>query len=169
MENASKALLMAAGILIAIILISLLVAMYKGVSLFQRQQVSQEDAARIEEFNSFYTKYSGRYVYGTEVITVINQTVNNKASNDVKVEVIMKSDDYTYKIGKVTYTAKSITVKTGEVITNTSGYITSIDKKNLTAVDENLRTRAFQCTEITYDTTTGKVNGIKFEEKQYST
>ena len=62
MENASKALLMAAGILIAIILISLLVAMYKGVSLFQRQQVSQEDAARIEEFNSFYTKYSGRYV-----------------------------------------------------------------------------------------------------------
>ncbi len=168
MENASKALLMAAGILIAIILISLLVAMYKGVSLFQRQQVSQEDAARIEEFNSFYTKYSGRYVYGTEVITVINQTVNNKASNDVKVEVIMKSD-YTYKIGKVTYTAKSITVDTGEVITDTSGYITSIDKKNLTALDKNLRTRAFQCTGITYDTTTGKVNGIKFEEKQYST
>lgn len=168
MENASKALLMAAGILIAIILISLLVAMYKGVSLFQRQQVSQEDAARIEEFNSFYTKYSGRYVYGTEVITVINQTVNNKASNDVTVEVIMQSD-YTYKIGKVTYTAKSITVNTGEVITNTDGYITSIDKKNLTAVDGNLRTRAFQCTGITYDTTTGKVNGIKFEEKQYST
>lgn len=168
MENASKALLMAAGILIAIILISLLVAMYKGVSLFQRQQVSQEDAARIEEFNSFYTKYSGRYVYGTEVITVINQTVNNKASNDVKVEVIMQSG-YTYKIGKVTYTAKSITVKNDEVITETSGYTTSIDKKNLTAVDENLRTRAFQCTGITYDTTTGKVNGIKFEEKQYST
>lgn len=168
MENASKALLMAAGILIAIILISLLVAMYKGVSLFQRQQVSQEDAARIEEFNSFYTKYSGRYVYGTEVITVINQTVNNKASNDVTVEVIMQSD-YTYKIGKVTYTAKSITVNPGEVITNTGGYSTSIDKKNLTAVDDNLKTRAFQCTGITYDTTTGKVNSIKFEEKQYST
>ena len=168
MENASKALLMAAGILIAIILISLLVAMYKGVSLFQRQQVSQEDAARIEEFDSFYTKYSGRYVYGTEVITVINQTVNNKASNDVTVEVIMQSD-YTYKIGKVTYTAKSITVNTDNVITDTVGYRTSIDKKNLTALDENLKTRAFQCTGITYDTTTGKVNGIKFEEKQYST
>lgn len=168
MENASKALLMAAGILIAIILISLLVAMYKGVTLFQRQQVSQEDAARIEEFNSFYTKYSGRYVYGTEVITVINQTVNNKASNEVKVEVKVQ-DGYTYKIGKVTYTASKITVNTSEVITDTDGYITSIDKKNLTAVDENLRTRAFQCTEITYDTTTGKVNGIKFEEKRYST
>ena len=168
MENASKALLMAAGILIAIILISLLVAMYKGVSLFQKQQVSQEDAARIEKFNSFYTKYAGKYVYGTEVITVINQTVNNKASNAVTVEVTM-NDDYTYTIGKVTYTAKKITVNTNTVITSTGSYTTKIDKKNLKAVDSNLKTRAFQCTGITYDATTGKVNSIKFEEKQYST
>mgnify|MGYP004475853373 FL=1 len=156
MENASKALLMAAGILIAIILISLLVAMYKGVSLFQRQQVSQEDAARIEEFNSFYTKYSGRYVYGTEVITVINQTVNN--NYEVNVEVKINSYSYDSK------TTNLIKTKDSKIIDDSNREI-ALNYLN----SSNLRNRAFQCTGITYDTTTGKVNSIKFEEKQYST
>lgn len=157
MENASKALLMAAGILIAIILISLLVAMYKGVSLFQRQQVSQEDVARIEEFNSFYTKYSGRYVYGTEVITVINQTVNN--NYEVNVEVNINS--YSYSDSRTTNLIKTENLK---IIDDSNQ---EIDLNNLNS--SNLRNRAFQCTKITYDTKTGKVNYIKFEEKQYST
>lgn len=168
MENASKALLMAAGILIAVILISLLVATYNGISLFQKQQVAQEDVEKIEQFNSFYTKYAGKYVYGTEVITVINQTVNNKDSNDVNVTVKMQ-ENYEYKIGKVTYTANQITVDSGKFMVGSSAGATVIDKKNLTAVDNNLKTRAFQCTEIKYDSKTGKVNSIKFEEKKYST
>ena len=156
MENASKALLMAAGILIAIILISLLVAMYKGVSLFQRQQVSQEDAARIEEFNSFYTKYSGRYVYGTEVITVINQTVNNNYEINVEVKINSYSYDST--------TTNLIKTKDSNIIDDSNREI-ALNYLN----SSNLRNRDFKCTGITYDTTTGKVNSIKFEEKQYST
>ena len=57
MENATKALLIAGGVLLAIIIISLLVRTYGNISLFQRQQVSAEEAERIESYNKEYTKY----------------------------------------------------------------------------------------------------------------
>lgn len=158
MENASKALLMAAGILIAVILISLLVATYNGISLFQKQQVAQEDVEKIEQFNSFYTKYAGKYVYGTEVITVINQTVNNNYEVDVEVTMI---NEYVYGIGKTTLKIKT----ESNMITDGS----SMEMKTIDLNSSDLRNRAFQCTEIKYDSKTGKVNSIKFEEKKYST
>lgn len=77
MENASKALLMAGGVLIAIIIISLLVKTYGNIGAFQKQQISAEEAERIEEYNKAYTKYLNQYVYGTEVITVINKSIND--------------------------------------------------------------------------------------------
>lgn len=77
MENASKALLMAGGVLIAIIIISLLVKTYGNIGTFQKQQISVEEAERIEEYNKEYTKYLNQYVYGTEVITVINKSIND--------------------------------------------------------------------------------------------
>lgn len=76
MENATKALLIAGGVLIAIIILTILVKTYGNIGAFQRQQMSQEEAEQIEEFNKDYTKYDGQYVYGTEVITIINKTLD---------------------------------------------------------------------------------------------
>lgn len=78
MENASKALLMAGGILIAIIIIALLVKSFSSVSSFQKAKLTEEEQAQIIAFNEKYTKYVGQYVYGTEVLTLINK-------NDLKV------------------------------------------------------------------------------------
>lgn len=76
MENASRALLIAGSILIAIIIISLLVKTYGNIGMFKRQQLTQKEVEQINEFNKQYTKYANKYVYGTEVITVINRATS---------------------------------------------------------------------------------------------
>lgn len=87
MENATKALLMAGGVLIAIIIITLLVKTYGNIGAFQRQQMSIKEAEQIEEFNKNYTKYDGQYVYGTEVITVINRAINDSQKMGLNIYV----------------------------------------------------------------------------------
>lgn len=83
MENASKALLMAGGILIAILIIAILVRSFKSVSIFQKAKLSEEEQAQLVAFNEKYTKYLGQYVYGTEV-----RTLMNKYDNDKQVKVL---------------------------------------------------------------------------------
>ena len=84
MENASKALLMAGGVLIAILIIALLVNSFTSISSFQKIKLSEEEQEKIVRFNEQYTKYLGQYVYGTEVVTL-----QNKHQNDEEVEVIV--------------------------------------------------------------------------------
>lgn len=87
MENASKALLMAGGILIALITIAVLVRTFSNISEFQMSKLSEEEQAQLVAFNEQYTKYLNQYVYGTEVRTLIN-----KYQNDNMVEVIYDAE-----------------------------------------------------------------------------
>lgn len=84
MENASKALLIAGGVLIALITIGLLVRSFSTISDFQMSKLSQEEQEELIAFNEQYTKYANQYVYGTEVRSLINKYDNDKL---VKVEV----------------------------------------------------------------------------------
>lgn len=90
MENASKALLMAGGVLIAIIIIALLVRSFTGIGQFQKAKLTQEEQEKLVAFNEQYTKYLNQYVYGTEVRTLIN-----KYKNDGMVQVLPESLDET--------------------------------------------------------------------------
>ena len=51
MENASKALLIAGGILIALIIISLLVVMFTQIGDYQKSQSSGSKESQLAEFN----------------------------------------------------------------------------------------------------------------------
>lgn len=181
MENATKALLMAGGVLISIIIITLLVKTYGNIGAFQKEQISIEEAERIEAFNKEYTKYEGQYVYGTEVITVINRSANDESSVEVNIEF---AEDYTYN--KTIYqngkkTTKKVTVKSGKDIElktaeekysfindeSTSFGSSTTDSEGNVEVT-GLKSKAFKCTGIEYDQRTGKVNSISFEEKMYN-
>lgn len=188
MENATKALLMAGGILIAIIIITLLIRTYGNIGAFQKQQLTAEEARQIEEYNKEYTKYDGQYVYGTEVITVINRATNEKqkSGQETKIYIKIVTEEYPYKIidydrntGK--RTIKEITVKpnstlllsteeeqTGKFMGIKENTVSFIDERNNEEALNDLKRRAFKCTKIGYDTQTGKVNEIRFEEKQFT-
>lgn len=84
MENASKALLMAASVLIGIILISLMVIMFMNsgnVSSSYDKTISQEE---ISVFNSNFTKYVGRGLTIHEVKSIINFAKANGVEHNIE-------------------------------------------------------------------------------------
>ena len=58
MENASKALLIAGGILIALIIISLLVVMFTQIGDYQKSQSSGSKESQLAEFNRDFERYT---------------------------------------------------------------------------------------------------------------
>ena len=77
MENASKALIIAGAILIAIVLITLGV-----VILGQGQDVvnnSNIDDVQVQQFNNKFTQYCGTKVTGANVNALLNAVVSNNA------------------------------------------------------------------------------------------
>ena len=82
MENASKALMMAAGILIGVAILSLAVYLFVSFGSASAEIHEQNDANRINEFNTQFTSYVGKEditIY--DVITVANLATEWKKSN----------------------------------------------------------------------------------------
>lgn len=180
MENASKALLMAGGILIAIITIALLVRSFSTIGIFQKAQLSEEEQAQLVAFNEQYTKYLNEYMYGTEVITVINKSLNNR---EYPIAVKIKfTNGYTYNGYKEYFVTDPITgkeykrwkeaeiqIKKGDTLiieNDAEGYSTLKNKINYLTESGEINTMAFKCTNVEYDSY-GRVNSIKFEEKKW--
>ena len=120
MENASKALLMAGGILIAIIIIALFIRSYGNISKFQKTRLTEKEQEQLIAFNEQYTKYLGQYVYGTEV-----RTLQNKYENNNKVEVVIEGS--TPQTGKDTQFYKCTSVGYDD-----NGQVNSIAFKEIT-------------------------------------
>lgn len=172
MENASKALIIAGSVLIAILIIAVLVKSYSNISIYQRNKLTEEEQEQLEAFNEQYTKYAGQYVYGTEVITTINKIKQSEYPIKVKIQF---AGEYSYT--KKEYingkkVEKTVTIKSGKELTITNedydvnfNNIDSIEKGSKEYGDIN--NRAFKCTGIGYDNSTGRVNSITFVEKKY--
>jgi len=86
MENASKALIIAGGVLIAMITISVFYYMYGHISEFSH--VIQDDTVEEERraFNESFTAYQKKLMYGSDVISVINKAVDNNKRYNVENE-----------------------------------------------------------------------------------
>ena len=95
MENASKALIMAAGILISVLILSLAVYLIAtfGSSSAEIQKINEEKI--ISEFNSQFTVYDGRKdltIY--DVITVANYAKENNEKYELTEENRGKENTY---------------------------------------------------------------------------
>ena len=96
MENATKALLIAAAVLIAIILISLGVSIVSSAQDQINQSSSALDTAEIESFNSKFRSYEGESVSGTKVKTLARAIIQNNLSQEdesKRVALILKGSN----------------------------------------------------------------------------
>ena len=114
MENASKALLIAGGILLAIITLSLVVYMITAASSMADAQDSKTLAEQITAFNKEYEAYNKRVMYGTDVITAINKAINhnltieNKTDDPYYINIIIETNqDFTTTGKKIDKRLKS--------------------------------------------------------------
>ncbi len=91
MENASKALLIAGGILLGMLTLGLLATMFNNISTMQNAKADKKITEEIAAWNSEWEAYNKSYLYGTEVLTVINKAQQNNYEDNlykVKIEVI---------------------------------------------------------------------------------
>lgn len=80
MENAAKALEMAGGILIAILIISMFTYMFNHLSQHQAVNTYLDNIDKIDAFNAKYLAYDKTILYGADIISVINQALSNNIS-----------------------------------------------------------------------------------------
>lgn len=80
MENASKALLMAAGVLIGILILVLMVTLFLSAREVSSRHDQVKKTEEIEQFNANFTKYVGKDITMYQVITIQNfaKIENNK-------------------------------------------------------------------------------------------
>ncbi len=73
MENASKALIMAAGVLLSVIIIGVAMFAYRGITGFQKEKDLGLSNAQLSKINDQIEKYTNKsVVYGSEVLSICN-------------------------------------------------------------------------------------------------
>ena len=87
MENASKALIIAGSVLIAILLISLGLFIFKSTSGATDQTQKLGETLEVQQFNSQFLKYCGDSVKGSQVRTLCEVIIAHNANSDNKVSI----------------------------------------------------------------------------------
>lgn len=84
MENASKALIMAGSVLIALMIIGALLLMFNNLSNYQDTNVKNDRDAQVVEFNNQYETYIRNDVRGSDLYSLLNKVIDyNKRKSDV--------------------------------------------------------------------------------------
>ena len=75
MENASQALTMAAAVLIALLMISLIVVFYNNIRSFRQAEENETYVQQVNAFNKQYETYQ-KNLYGSEMLSLVNKAVD---------------------------------------------------------------------------------------------
>ena len=77
MENASKALLIAGGMLLTMMIMAMLISLGISISDVAESQDKNQLTKQIQEFNKGYEAYNKTKMFGIDVITVTNKAINH--------------------------------------------------------------------------------------------
>lgn len=170
MENASKALLMAGGVLIGIMVISFMVLVLRKAGKMSAQYDNQIANNELTKFNGQFEIYDKNDNNFFDVITVANLAydINKKngydKQNSVTVEV--KAESETYSILPNSNLLKDHFLKNNQniYIYNSENGQSLIEEYGARKENDSTQYQyQFKCTKITYHQTTGKVKEIKFQ------
>lgn len=109
MENASQALLIAGGVLIALLVIGLLVWMFTNLSGFQQQEGVQVTSSQIAKFNNEYGSYDKPDLRGSDLYTLLNKVadynrrqssaaINETNSTDTGIDIMHEPMTVTFSL-----------------------------------------------------------------------
>lgn len=136
MENASKALLMAGGILIALLIVGALVLMFNQLSAYQKSNSDNLKTSQLVEFNNQFLNFTlDEEIYGYDLISLLNKVTNYNEAEPVANSVEYKEITLKIKLGKdfaekygVNKTAKAFTEEKYEIIKSDGKFSKTINK-----------------------------------------
>lgn len=193
MENATKALTFAGGILITMIVISIFYFSFKQST--ETIGGVQEDTTQkeLKDFNASFEAYDKKVMYGIDIVTVINKAIDNNKKYKVEYLDRPKDTDYVdYYVNVVfTYEGKTYSLKDMYTYANTSQkqefmkFLDNLKKDEVDIklenpsggkeIDESTRgfkIKPFKCKKINYNkkediqelSAIGRVRELIFEE-----
>lgn len=156
MENATKALLMAGGILIAILIISSFVLFFGDLNEYEQSKSDAVVQEQVVKFNNAYTSYDRNNITLNEIKSLYNKIAsNNKRASD-------GDKDYF----KINSNIKDLCQQP----TNTDEKV-DITVTNFKELDERLKNKKynFNCEKIEFENEGGRVSKLKFSMKDLVT
>lgn len=128
MENAAKALLIAGGMLILILVISLLVVFKGQLAAYMEQQHDEKLIRQAVEFNNKFADYQGKDVRGNELISIMNRIIDYNSLQaeqygfeKIAITVDIGNSQNLWEKLKYNKKDESIFSTTGNYITNQNG------------------------------------------------
>lgn len=77
MENAAKALEIAAGVLLGVMILSLIAYFFDQIGVWPQREDELETAEQLAKFNTEYEVYQKSAMYGVDVISCLNKAISN--------------------------------------------------------------------------------------------
>lgn len=84
MENASKALIMAGSVLIALLIIGALILMFNNLSNYQKVGDQGTKEAQIVEFNNQYETFNRKNIRGNDIYSLLNRVIDYNRRKSTK-------------------------------------------------------------------------------------
>ncbi len=76
MENASLAIRMAGGVLIALLIIGLFISVMVIINNNQQKQQNEEDLKQVQLFNESYSSFENRIITGYQMLSLMNKAID---------------------------------------------------------------------------------------------
>ena len=169
MENASKALIMAAGVLLGVMIISIGVALFTSFSEFGRSTFEKVEEAKITEWNNNYLKYYGQItiiengkeklqpilVTAHEIVTLANHANQNNINHELQDQSRYNENTYyvQVKVDEINNFEKESENSKNQFL------------KDNSLTDDN-EVKYYTCTNVKISTVTKRVMYIEFEERK---
>lgn len=161
MENATKALTMAGGVLIGVMILSIIAMYFNSAGRFNSEYDSHYDNQEILEFNSKYESYNRKNLTYFDIITVCNLAWDNNQKfgwdnpkSKIEVKMFYKSEEYTLNKEKNEFLL---------LHGNKQNFYDNDFIAEICTLDENGNYKnSFKCTECLYYESTGKIKSMTF-------
>lgn len=164
MENASKALIMAATVLLGVMIISVGVTLFKTFSDFSAETTQKMQEKQISEWNNTYLKYQGSTeVTAHDIISIINSAAQNNKNyfeDETNKTQYANNENYYY----VQVSINGIAGMNGMNAENWTEETKMEFLKQNSLTDKN-KTKYFECTDVKISSVTKRVYKITFKPK----
>lgn len=190
MENATKALLIAGGLLISMITISIFYFIFGNMSQMMSDTSENTEQKELIAFNSKFEAYNKKLMYGIDIVSVINMAIDNNiqyglsqnysenVDNDFVDYYVNVKFNY-YNVGTFNLKTDYLTIKKSVLDVANMSTKDRIAKKSAGNVDcdnfiQHLQQKDYKCTKIIYTTKSdiirnigaiGRVREIVFEPR----
>lgn len=160
MENASRAITIAGGVLLSTLVISILVFGYSKLRNYQKAQKDGDTLLQISEFNKQFEAYNSKVVTGYKMVTLAHMTIDLNERY---------SEDKGYKKVSISLSLKNSNGQLpGNVAPDKNGnfdlcaYMNTFD--NLQTEDQRIfKQLYFECDNVEYGNN-GRITGMTFKE-----